>query len=69
MLQLQDEIAPSKGVKYFRVNKNAKRQKTVLNRCLTFVLAAKDSGRFISAGTRIYGGQQVLFVNYYLRSI
>lgn len=69
MTALLEEIQPTKGVKYFRVNKNAKRQKTVMVRCLKFILASKDSNRFINAGTRKYGGQDVLYVNYYLRSV
>lgn len=64
-----EEIQPTKGVKYFRQSKNTKRQKTVMLRCLKFVLACKDSQRFINASTRNYGGQAVLYVNYYLRSV
>jgi hypothetical protein len=62
-----EPVEITKAVKYFRVNKNAHKQKTVLTRCLKFVLKAKDTGRFIDAGKRTYGGQQVLFVNYRLR--
>jgi hypothetical protein len=57
-----EPVQITKSVKYFR----GESTKT-FNRCLRFILKAKDADRFISAGTRYYGGQNVLYVNYKLR--